>query len=62
MHGTLRIHSSKHFYWSQRTSIIARVCGLSGLWAVLNNAGVGAGGPIEWLTVDDYKMVSATIV
>ena len=27
-----------------------------GLWGVCNNAGIGgAGGPMEWLTLDDYR-------
>jgi len=31
-----------------------------GLWAVLNNAGIlGAMGPPEWHTIDDYKSVAA---
>ena len=32
----------------------------SGLWGVVNNAGVsGNFGPPEWLTTDDYKAVAA---
>jgi len=28
-----------------------------GLWAVINNAGIGIGGPIEWLPMVDYRRV-----
>jgi len=31
-----------------------------GLWGLVNNAGIGGeGGPVDWLTVDDYKSVAA---
>ena len=33
---------------------------VSGLWGVLNNAGIGgAHGPPEWLTIDDYKAANS---
>ena len=34
--------------------------GVTGLWGVLNNAGINEiSGPPEWHTIDDYKSVAA---
>lgn len=35
---------------------VIALCPLSGLWAVVNNAGVSVpSAPCDWLTIDDYK-------
>lgn len=35
-------------------------CAVSGLWAVVNNAGVGVpSGPNDWLTIEDFKSMLA---
>lgn len=38
-------------------SVVTRAC-LSGLWAVVNNAGVSTFGEVEFTSMDTYKQVS----
>uniref|UniRef100_A0A3B5QIT4 Dehydrogenase/reductase (SDR family) member 9 n=1 Tax=Xiphophorus maculatus TaxID=8083 RepID=A0A3B5QIT4_XIPMA len=41
-------------------AFIKTLVGEKGLWAVVNNAGVATpSGPVDWLTIDDYKSMLA---
>ncbi|XP_026233221.1 dehydrogenase/reductase SDR family member 9 [Anabas testudineus] len=45
---------------SKAAAEIKAVVGPKGLWAVVNNAGVALpSGPVDWLTIDDYKPMLA---
>ena len=51
-----------HAYSIEKTTLFYFITVLfqSGLWGLLNNAGIfGALGPPEWHTIDDYKAVAA---
>ena len=37
--------------------MVAPLDTLSGLWGVLNNAGINGGAPIEWQKISDYQRV-----
>ncbi|XP_042350235.1 retinol dehydrogenase 7-like isoform X2 [Plectropomus leopardus] len=45
---------------SKAAALIQTLVGQKGLWALVNNAGVGQpSGPTDWLTIDDYKSMLA---
>ncbi|XP_007546618.1 dehydrogenase/reductase SDR family member 9 [Poecilia formosa] len=57
---TISLDVSKSESVKKVAAFIKTLVGEKGLWAVVNNAGVSTpSGPVEWLTIDDYKSMLA---
>ncbi|XP_077584478.1 retinol dehydrogenase 7-like [Stigmatopora nigra] len=62
--STLHVDVTDSASVKRATELINTIVGQKGLWAVVNNAGVGVpSGPTDWLTIDDYKgMLAVNLV
>ncbi|XP_061698377.1 retinol dehydrogenase 7-like [Syngnathoides biaculeatus] len=57
---TLHVDVSDSASVRQTAAFIDSLVGQKGLWAVVNNAGIGVpSGPTEWMTIEDYKSMLA---
>ncbi|XP_077473129.1 retinol dehydrogenase 7-like [Stigmatopora argus] len=62
--STLHVDVTDSASVKRATELINTLVGQKGLWAVVNNAGVGVpSGPTDWLTIEDYKgMLAVNLV